>query len=110
MATHKSTFGMVMSGFHALDGVNCTGNESYIVDCPHPPISDCSVGSEEAGVICGVTSGKGLLLLLVISSDFFSILISFNITGPSERCTEEHTNKTISIVGSNNITNLTAGR
>ena len=52
-----STFGTTAGGFYFLDDVNCTGNESNIFDCQHPPRTDCRVGKEEAGVICGVTPG-----------------------------------------------------
>ena len=57
LATHMATFGGAMSNFF-LDDVNCTGNESNIFDCQHPLSTDCKTGSEEAGVICGVTQGN----------------------------------------------------
>ena len=52
-----STFGTIVGGFYFLDDVNCTGNESNIFDCQYPPRTNCRVGKEEAGVICGVTPG-----------------------------------------------------
>ena len=52
-----STFGGSNSDFF-LDDVNCAGNESNILDCQHPPSTYCRTGSEEAGVICGVTPGN----------------------------------------------------
>ena len=59
VATHRSIFGMTTGLVFFLDDVNCTGNESSIFDCQHPPSTDCQVfRREEAGVICGVTPGK----------------------------------------------------
>ena len=60
IATHQSIFGMPASGFYALDDVNCIGNETTIFNCDYPPKTKCSVGREEAGVICGVDSGRDL--------------------------------------------------
>ena len=64
VAFKMSTLGMAVDGFYVLDDVNCTGNESNIFDCPHPSSTNCRVGREEAGVICGVTPGKLLCFLL----------------------------------------------
>ena len=57
IATHRSIFGSSANGFYALDDVNCTGNESTIFNCQYPPRTRCTVGREEAGVICGVDRG-----------------------------------------------------
>ena len=49
-ATVQSQFGSVPSTF-AMDNVQCTGNETSLLDCPHLTVDDC--GSHEgAGVIC----------------------------------------------------------
>ena len=65
VATTGSTFGRTLGrtfGVHfVLNNVNCTGNESNIFDCQHPTDVhiNCQVTrKEEAGALCGVTSGK----------------------------------------------------
>ena len=60
VATNKSIFGRTIGGHFVLDDVNCTGNEYNIFDCQYPASSrpNCQVvRNEEAGVICGITSG-----------------------------------------------------
>ena len=52
-----STFDTRMGADFVLDDVNCTGNESNIFDCPHPKSTRCEIGREEAGAMCGVSSG-----------------------------------------------------
>ena len=43
-----------LSLFYHLDNVNCSGNEDMLSECEHNGVGvhDCSVGYEEAGVIC----------------------------------------------------------
>ena len=55
-----STFGMTIGGHFVVDDVNCTGNESSILDCLY--LTNYSVNclvsrNNGAGVICGVTPG-----------------------------------------------------
>jgi predicted nucleic-acid-binding Zn-ribbon protein len=61
VATRRSTFGTTLKGHFVLNDVNCTGNESNIFDCQHPTDVhiNCQVArNEEAGAVCGVTSGN----------------------------------------------------
>ena len=61
VATRRSTFGTTINGHFVLDDVNCTGNESNIFECQHPTDihANCQVArKEEAGALCGVTSGN----------------------------------------------------
>merc|ERR1719237_293074 len=48
--TLESQFGQVNSTFR-MDQVECTGNESTLLDCPHNTEDDCGA-DEGAGVIC----------------------------------------------------------
>ena len=48
--TLESQFGQVNSTFR-MDQVECTGNESTLLDCPHNTEDDCGAG-QGAGVIC----------------------------------------------------------
>ena len=64
-ATQQSHFGYVNSTFK-MDDVQCTGNETSFLDCPHLTVDNC--GSHEgAGVICS-NSGrlKAELCLLML--------------------------------------------
>ena len=48
--TNQSQFGPVSSTF-GMDNVQCTGNETSLLDCPHLTVDDCG-SYEGAGVIC----------------------------------------------------------
>ena len=48
--TSQSQFGSVSSTF-GMDNVQCTGNETSLLDCPHLTVDDCG-STEGAGVIC----------------------------------------------------------
>ena len=48
--TIQSHFGNVHHTF-AMDNVQCVGDETSLLDCPHVTVDDCS-GSEGAGVVC----------------------------------------------------------
>ena len=107
MATNKSVFGSTVGVNFALDEVNCTGNESNIFDCQYPLRAECGgVSDQGAGVICGVTPGEYVTLTFRVILSATKIYIT---KGPREKCSEVHTNKSISIFSSNR-TNLTAGR
>ena len=69
MSAHEfSTYGGVsgVSQFW-LDDLACTGNETYIEDCPdiNPGISNCIV-NETAGVECSRKFFFSLILLIMI--------------------------------------------
>ena len=49
-ATVQSWFGPVADTF-GMDNVQCIGNETSILDCPHVTVDDCGP-FEGAGVIC----------------------------------------------------------
>ena len=49
-ATVQSWFGSVADTF-GMDNVQCVGNETSILDCPHVTVDDCGP-FEGAGVIC----------------------------------------------------------
>ena len=49
-ATSNSKFGRVPDVFK-MDDVHCTGEENYLLKCPHTRNDNCG-GSEGAGVIC----------------------------------------------------------
>ena len=51
--TTQSQFGPVSSTF-GMDNVQCTGNETSLLDCPHLTVDDCG-SYEGAGVICSNT-------------------------------------------------------
>ena len=57
--TSQSQFGSVPSTF-GMDNVQCIGNETSFLDCPHLTVDDCE-GHEGAGVIC---SNTGMLQAL----------------------------------------------
>ena len=57
--TSQSQFGSVSSTF-GMDNVQCTGNETSLLDCPHLTVDDCGT-HEGAGVIC---SNTGMLQAL----------------------------------------------
>ena len=57
--TTHSQFGSVSSTF-GMDNVQCTGNETSLLDCPHLTVDDCGT-HEGAGVIC---SNTGMLQAL----------------------------------------------
>ena len=57
--TNQSQFGQVSSTF-GMDNVQCTGNETSLLDCPHLTVDDCG-SYEGAGVIC---SNTGMLQAL----------------------------------------------
>ena len=57
--TNQSEFGPVSSTF-GMDNVQCTGNETSLLDCPHLTVDDCG-SYEGAGVIC---SNTGMLQAL----------------------------------------------
>ena len=68
MATSKSLFGTNEKGVYFLDDVNCSGNESNILECPHPPSTNCIHRREEAGVICRVTNtGNKQCVIMIIT-------------------------------------------
>ena len=48
--TIESQFGLV-NGTFAMDDVQCQGNETSFLDCPHFTVDNCD-GTEAAGVIC----------------------------------------------------------
>ena len=50
-ALKQSFFGQGSGLIHFSD-VNCTGNESLLVDCTHTPNHNC-MHSHDAGVVCG---------------------------------------------------------
>ena len=61
-ATSNSKFGRVPDVFR-MDDVHCTGEENYLLKCPHTRNDNCG-GSEGAGVICSFNpTGKVVLLL-----------------------------------------------
>ena len=51
-ATSNSKFGQVPSSFR-MDDVECTGEESSLLECPHNRDHNCG-SSEGAGVICSL--------------------------------------------------------
>ena len=57
--TTHSQFGSVSSTF-GMDNVQCTGNETSLLDCPHLTVDNCD-GTEGAGAIC---SNTGMLQAL----------------------------------------------
>ena len=52
-ATESSEFGRVPTTFR-MDDVECTGEETSLLECKHNRIDDCG-SSEGAGVICDTT-------------------------------------------------------
>ena len=59
-ATVQSWFGPVADTF-GMDNVQCIGNETSILDCPHVTVDDCGP-FEGAGVIC---TNLGMFYFLV---------------------------------------------
>ena len=96
IATPNSTFGGIVNGDYFLDDVNCTGNETNILNCLRPSRQSCGELSqrEDAGVICGVTPGNDVQLSNKITVMYITVC-----AGVLEKCTKEHTNKTVSVSG-----------
>ena len=82
MATSKSLFGTNEKGIYFLDDVNCSGNESNILECPHPPRTNCRHRLEEAGVICGVNSTGNkqcvFMIIMILTIWFMDLKVQVN--------------------------------
>ena len=46
------TFGKADTANYIIDNVECVGDESSILNCPHATTHDCARLTEMAGVIC----------------------------------------------------------
>lgn len=52
LVVHGAFFGKGESAIH-LDDLSCTGNETMLADCSHPPVGTHNCAhSEDAGVVC----------------------------------------------------------